>query len=98
MSRPTELAGIGSSTRIRDGAQQIVGLRLADVRRYEDAFATKLGVDEIHRDDNFFDLGGHSLLAARAVAMIERDLGLRVAPRRLIFESLQQIANPDNAA
>ncbi|MDI3381092.1 amino acid adenylation domain-containing protein [Xenophilus aerolatus] len=53
-----------------------------------------LGVDEIHRDDNFFDLGGHSLLAARAVAMIERELGLRVAPRRLIFESLQQIANP----
>ena len=57
-----------------------------------------LGVDEVHRDDNFFDLGGHSLLAARAVAMIERELGLRVAPRRLIFESLQQIANPDNAA
>ena len=53
-----------------------------------------LGVDQILLTDNFFDLGGHSLLAMRAVIAIEQHLGWRIAPRRLIFESLGQIARP----
>lgn len=55
-----------------------------------------LGVEQIGRTDNFFDLGGHSLLAMRAVSAIETMLGWKVAPRRLIFESLQQIAREEN--
>jgi hypothetical protein len=51
-----------------------------------------LGVRRISSADNFFDLGGHSLLAMRAIAEIETTLGARIAPRRLIFESLAQIA------
>ncbi|MEW6559333.1 MAG: amino acid adenylation domain-containing protein [Pseudomonadota bacterium] len=51
-----------------------------------------LGVDQVLRTDNFFDLGGHSLLAMRAVLAIEQQLGWRLAPRRLIFENLGQIA------
>jgi amino acid adenylation domain-containing protein len=55
-----------------------------------------LGVEQIGRTDNFFDLGGHSLLAMRAVAAIESLMGWKVAPRRLIYESLQQIAREEN--
>ena len=51
-----------------------------------------LGASRVGRHDNFFDLGGHSLLAMRAVVEIERRLGVRMGVRRLIFETLAQIA------
>jgi amino acid adenylation domain-containing protein len=51
-----------------------------------------LGIEGVQVTDNFFDLGGHSLLAMRAVANIERRLGVRIDVRRLIFESLGQLA------
>lgn len=54
-----------------------------------------LGVDVVERTDNFFDLGGHSLLAMRAVITIEQRLGRRITPRRLIFETLAQLARDD---
>ncbi|WP_449369773.1 amino acid adenylation domain-containing protein [Thiomonas sp.] len=57
-----------------------------------------LGIERVHLTDNFFDLGGHSLLAMRAVIAIEQRLGWRIAPRRLIFESLGQIARPEAAS
>lgn len=59
-------------------------------------WAELLGIDNVGRTDNFFDLGGHSLLAMRAVAAIEALLGWKVAPRRLIYESLQQVAREEN--
>ncbi|VTU34383.1 Linear gramicidin synthase subunit D [Variovorax sp. SRS16] len=55
-----------------------------------------LGLEQVGRNDNFFDLGGHSLLAMRAVTAIEALLDWKVAPNRLIFESLQQIAHAEN--
>jgi len=51
-----------------------------------------LGVDDIRVTDNFFDLGGHSLLAMRAVAKMERRLGARIDVRRMVFETLSQLA------
>jgi amino acid adenylation domain-containing protein len=51
-----------------------------------------LGPGPIARSDNFFDLGGHSLLAMRAVGEMERRAGLRIELRRLVHESLAQIA------
>jgi acyl carrier protein len=60
-----------------------------------------LGVTQVSTTDNFFDLGGHSLLAMRAIAEIHRRLGVRFEPRRLIFESLGQLAasvSPTSAA
>jgi len=51
-----------------------------------------LGISDITAADNFFDLGGHSLIAMRAVMEMEKRLSIRVAVRRLVFESLAQIA------
>lgn len=51
-----------------------------------------LGIVDVRRSDNFFDLGGHSLLANRAVIAFERAVGTRLALRRLILESLSQLA------
>jgi acyl carrier protein len=51
-----------------------------------------LGVQQVMRSDNFFDLGGHSLLAMRVVHAMEQRTGLRLELRRLVFESLAQLA------
>jgi len=42
--------------------------------------------------DNFFDLGGHSLLATQVVAKLEQELGLRMKPKELAFQTLGQFA------
>jgi amino acid adenylation domain-containing protein len=51
-----------------------------------------LGIGRVSTTDNFFDLGGHSLLAMRAVSEIHKSLGVRIGARRLVFESLGQLA------
>ncbi len=51
-----------------------------------------LGTEEIAASDNFFDLGGHSLLSMMVVARVEQERGLRVSPRDLLVQSLEQIA------
>ncbi len=44
-----------------------------------------LGVDGIHREDDFFALGGHSLLATRLIARIRQQLQIDI-PLLAIFE------------
>lgn len=51
-----------------------------------------LGVARIGTVDNFFDLGGHSLLCFRVIARIERERGVRLSPRLLLLNSLEQVA------
>lgn len=51
-----------------------------------------LDVEVVDLRDNFFDLGGHSLLAMRAVVAIREKLGWEIAPPRLVYETLGQIA------
>jgi amino acid adenylation domain-containing protein len=46
----------------------------------------------IRVDDNFFDLGGHSLLAMQSILVMETRTGKRLNPRRMIFETLRQVA------
>jgi len=58
-----------------------------------DIWKSLLGVPHVSITDNFFDLGGHSLLAMRAVIELEKRLGVRLNVRRLIFETLAQIAS-----
>jgi amino acid adenylation domain-containing protein len=51
-----------------------------------------LGVEQISVYDNFFDLGGHSLMAMHVVARLRDQLGLRVRPNELAFQTLGQFA------
>ncbi len=64
----------------------------AQERAMAEVWMRLLGVASVAPSDNFFDLGGHSLLAMRAVSEIELTLGVRLSPRRLVFESLAQLA------
>jgi acyl carrier protein len=51
-----------------------------------------LKVERVSIYDNFFDLGGHSLLATQVVATLEKELGLRIKPNELAFQTLGQLA------
>ncbi len=51
-----------------------------------------LKVPRVSVYDNFFDLGGHSLLATQVVGRIEKDLGVRMKPKELAFQTLGQFA------
>ncbi len=51
-----------------------------------------LGTVPVGVHDNFFDIGGHSLLSMRVLARLEAALGLRLNPREMIFQTLEQIA------
>lgn len=52
-----------------------------------------LAVDRVSVDDNFFDLGGHSLLLMRAIAQLDKRLGLRITPREFMLQTLGQLAS-----
>jgi hypothetical protein len=68
----------------------------ADQAKLAAIWARLLGIGEnqVAAEDNFFDLGGSSLLVMEAAAIAERELGLRVDPRRFVNESLRQLAIP----
>ncbi len=51
-----------------------------------------LRVDYVGMQDNFFDLGGHSLLSLQVLLRLEKQLGIRLSPRDLIFHTLGQLA------
>jgi amino acid adenylation domain-containing protein len=51
-----------------------------------------LKVQQVGVYDNFFDLGGHSLLATQVVARLENELGVRIKPKELAFQTLGQFA------
>ena len=68
------------------------GLTTPEERAIAAVWERLLEIDGAEREDNFFDLGGHSLLAVRAAGEIEQATGRHVSPRRLIFETLAQLA------
>ena len=55
-------------------------------------WATVLGFDAIEPDDNFFDLGGHSLQAVQIIGRMKADMGVRVRPTDLMYQTLRQLA------
>jgi acyl-coenzyme A synthetase/AMP-(fatty) acid ligase len=75
-----------------------VKLRTPEEVAIAEIWSSLLGADDISPVDNFFDLGGHSLLAMRAVLGMREKLGWNVAPSRLVYETLGQIARSENRA
>ena len=55
-------------------------------------WAELLDIDDIDRNDMFFDLGGHSLLILKVVDRFEQETGIRLAPANLVSQSLRQLA------
>ncbi|MEJ8858346.1 amino acid adenylation domain-containing protein [Variovorax robiniae] len=81
---------------LREPRQRVARLGTPEEIAIAQIWSTLLGADDISPVDNFFDLGGHSLLAMRAVLNIRERLGWNVAPDRLIYETLGQIARKEN--
>jgi amino acid adenylation domain-containing protein len=52
-----------------------------------------LGTSGIGVHDNFFHLGGHSVLCLQVIGQIERRTGLRLSPRVILLNSLEQVAS-----
>jgi len=51
-----------------------------------------LDIDRISVYDNFFELGGHSLLSIEVIAAVEKNTGVFLSPRELVYETLRQLA------
>ncbi|HEY2940845.1 MAG TPA: amino acid adenylation domain-containing protein, partial [Vicinamibacteria bacterium] len=68
------------------------GPRTATERLVAEAWREALGLARVSVQDNFFDIGGHSLLSMRVLARLEKSLGLRLNPREMIFQTLEQFA------
>jgi len=51
-----------------------------------------LRVERVSTDQNFFDIGGHSLLAISVIQKIHKEFGVRISPREMMLNTLQQIA------
>jgi len=52
--------------------------------------ALKVGGVSVH--DNFFDLGGHSLLCFQIIAKVQEKTGVRLNPRLMLLNTLEQTA------
>jgi acyl-CoA synthetase (AMP-forming)/AMP-acid ligase II/acyl carrier protein len=61
-------------------------------RRIANVWEQVLGVERVGLRDNFFDLGGHSLMVVKAVAQIEKTMGIRVSLREFFGQTLGQFA------
>ena len=70
----------------------LVPPRTENEHRLAGIWSKALGVRAIGVDSNFFDLGGHSLLAMQVIFQIQESFGVRLNPRDLIMNSLQQLA------
>ena len=65
----------------------------SDVERaVADAWKEALGTTKVGVADNFFELGGHSLLAVQVTLKLDDEYGLRIEPRALYFQTLEQVA------
>ena len=57
-----------------------------------EAWIEALDLTRVSVNDNFFELGGHSLLAVQLTAKLDSAFGLRIDPRALFFNTLEQVA------
>jgi amino acid adenylation domain-containing protein len=74
------------------GAAPYVEPRTSMERLVAAIWMEALGLSRVSVHDNFFDLGGHSLLSMRVLARVDKAVGLRLNPRELTFQTLEQFA------
>ena len=51
-----------------------------------------LGLSRVGKTDRFLELGGNSILVVRAISRIEKDRGVRLPPKSMVFKSLELLA------
>jgi acyl carrier protein len=83
------LAGVGGGT---EKTGSLVGPLTPMETLVAQVWQDALGLERVGVHDNFFDLGGHSLLLMRVIARIEKETGLRIDPREIMFQTLEQFA------
>ncbi len=82
---PDTIGEVSSSTAFvapRDGRERLIA----------DAVAELLGIERVSVRDNFFELGGHSILAMRLIAALHERTGVRLSPRVILLNTLEQAA------
>ena len=72
--------------------RQHVEPRSAVERAVADVWKEALGTTKVGITDNFFELGGHSLLAVQVTLKLDEKHDLRIEPRALYFQTLEQVA------
>jgi amino acid adenylation domain-containing protein len=82
---PDPLRGAG-------GAAEVIPPRTDAEERLAAIWRQVLSVEGVSVDSNFFEIGGHSLLAMQVIFHIEQVFGVRVHPRDLILNTLEQLA------
>jgi hypothetical protein len=53
---------------------------------------TALKMERVGIDDNFFSIGGHSLLCFQVIDDVQRRTGIRLSPRGMLLNTLEQVA------
>ena len=74
------------------GRQALTPPRTPTERSMAEIWQSVLGIETVGLHDNFFDVGGHSLASMKVIARVEQALGVRLHPRDLLLDSLEQIA------
>lgn len=75
-----------------NSVQVTVAPRTDTEQMLADLFKESLQVEHVSVHDNFFNLGGHSLLCLQVIARIEDKTGVRLSPRLMLLNTLEQIA------
>lgn len=78
---------------VRDTQKELIPPRTDMEKVLSAIWSEKLGVNRISITDNFFELGGTSLQVAEMTARLRRDHGVKIKPRAVIFETLEQLAH-----
>jgi len=54
--------------------------------------AELLGQERVSISENFFELGGHSILAMQLITRLHAETGVRISPRVVLLNTLEQVA------
>ena len=73
-------------------ARVVVAPRTDAERMLAELFQDTLKLSGVSVHDNFFDLGGHSLLCFQVIAKVQEKTGVRLNPRLMLLNSLEQTA------